>query len=273
MNEEHTDLPREKHSDVGTDDTVNSYQSIENKRLSSDDNSNLLPSYPYSLNDEKHRKQLDSFRRQESLLKNEKRTPEDILKKQINILAEVEQHRRKILTLAGFRNTVYRALRGFSIREQVTTPVATDRVSFMTNLTRPSFYGGPPVIICPDIMMGYLNMQEPNKIIWTKTFVVLDSGRCNIFARKLSLPLRPPYGEELIKSIVMSDYSIFMSDQRRIYLTPMESAAADVKSEMTEEEIGFQSLDSANTSITLEEWADAFNAHSRYAQSCLERKT
>jgi hypothetical protein len=196
-----------------------------------------------------------------------------------NILEEVEHNRRKSVEENGVRTSEMPKLRGFSTRISITTPLASDRVSFIdsrgksltggksTGSTLSAAVGGsvPAIAASPDIVMGFINIRETNQVLWTKKFVVLDCGHMNVFQKKLPPPMKPPYGQDLISCVPLDNYTVNLSDGRRIYLQAIApSGDAHLDS------LGLEALGGQQSSFSVAEWVDALNAHILFAQDCAE---
>ena len=172
-----------------------------------------------------------------------------------------------------------------------TSPTATGRTTPSRSITSVNFDSLVNSInTSPDIMMGFLNIQETNKILYKKSFVVLASGKLYVFDKQMTRrPLRPPYGETLMFSVLLEDYTLFTCTKNNIYLmkklkdqmSPNNTnshrlqdvddtmATADDEEEKAvatsclfdQNEIVFECLDSNITNTTVDEWLDSFTRH------------
>lgn len=204
-----------------------------------------------------------------------------------NILEEVTDHARAQL-MTDIRNS--KQAKRVSIRKLVTEPLASERVQFLNQASSSSSKsnnGGTiylqesakALTSCPETMMGYLCQREANKVLWKKYFVVLDSGTFSIFKLKKAPPVQPPYGDQVVKTMALKTYTVSLTDKSikddngeviplKLYLKNNKSSGAK-----EDEEMVFRSLDSNTNDITLEEWADAFNAHILYDSQATKKKS
>ena len=122
----------------------------------------------------------------------------------------------------------------------------------------------------PDMLMGYLYLQEANKVLYVKLFVVLASGQLFLFKKQMEQkPIRPPYGEKLLASICLRNYTLVMCDKSnnfhlirdnynqndKISGTGLPEDLFDIK------ELVFKTPDSNLSSMSMAEWIDGFNNH------------
>lgn len=171
--------------------------------------------------------------------------------------------------------------RRVSVRKPVSEALASDRMKFLNQPSKSGssssgehgtiIYSQPGSDTCPEVVIGFLSLRESNLVLWKKYFVVLDSGTLSMFKQKKAPPMQAPYGEILFKSISLNSFKVSLTDKSvkddngniipcKLYLTPMKVST----NQEEEEEMVFRSTDISSNEVSLEEWADAFNAHILY---------